>query len=108
MRQATNPQYLMPAMSGCSTGCSIAAYCLVTHSRQTWLPSMSLTVSALHGSARSFCTHRDQGLPVALSQYAPGKEVWIDGRLWTSGAIFSPMPDESGERLGTPASLLRM
>lgn len=35
-----------------------------------------------------------QGLPVALSQYAPGKEVWIDGRLWTSGAIFSPMPDE--------------
>ena len=36
----------------------------------------------------------DQGLPVALSQYAPGKEVWIDGRLWTSGAIFSPMPDD--------------
>ena len=35
-----------------------------------------------------------QGLPVALSQYAPGKEVWIDGRLWTSGAIFSPMPDD--------------
>ena len=34
----------------------------------------------------------DQGLPVALSQYAPGKEVWIDGKLWTSGAIFSPMP----------------
>ena len=34
----------------------------------------------------------DQGLPIALSQYAPGKEVWIDGKLWTSGAIFSPMP----------------
>ena len=35
-----------------------------------------------------------QGLPIALSQYAPGKEVWIDGRLWTSGAIFSPMPGD--------------
>ena len=32
-----------------------------------------------------------QGLPVALSQYAPGKEVWIDGKLWTSGAIYSPV-----------------
>jgi ATP-dependent helicase YprA (DUF1998 family) len=32
-----------------------------------------------------------QGLPAALSQYAPGKEVWIGNRLWTSGAIYSPM-----------------
>lgn len=32
-----------------------------------------------------------QGLPVALSQYAPGKEVWIGGKLWTSGAIYSPI-----------------
>ena len=32
-----------------------------------------------------------QGLPVALSQYAPGKEVWIDNKLWTSGAVYSPM-----------------
>lgn len=32
-----------------------------------------------------------QGLPIALSQYAPGKEVWIDGKLWTSGALYSPM-----------------
>lgn len=32
-----------------------------------------------------------QGLPIALSQYAPGKEVWIDSKLWTSGAIYSPM-----------------
>lgn len=35
-----------------------------------------------------------QGLPVALSQYAPGKEVWIDGKLWTSAAIYSPMRDD--------------
>ncbi len=33
----------------------------------------------------------DQGLPVALTQYAPGKEVWIDGKLWKSGALYSPM-----------------
>lgn len=32
-----------------------------------------------------------QGLPVALSQYAPGKQVWVDGKLWVSGAIYSPM-----------------
>lgn len=32
-----------------------------------------------------------QGLPVALSEYAPGKEVWIGNKLWTSGAIYSPM-----------------
>jgi ATP-dependent helicase YprA (DUF1998 family) len=32
-----------------------------------------------------------QGLPIALSQYAPGKIVWIDNKEWTSGAIYSPM-----------------
>ena len=35
-----------------------------------------------------------QGLPIALSQYAPGKEVWIDGKLWRSGALYSPMPSD--------------
>lgn len=35
-----------------------------------------------------------QGLPVALKQYAPGKEVWIDGKLWTSGALYSPIPSD--------------
>jgi ATP-dependent helicase YprA (DUF1998 family) len=32
-----------------------------------------------------------QGLDVALSQYAPGKVVWIDNKEWTSGAIYAPM-----------------
>src|SRR5262245_61190248 len=35
-----------------------------------------------------------QGLPVALSQYAPGKVVWIDNKEWTSGAIYSPFRGE--------------
>lgn len=35
-----------------------------------------------------------QGLPIALSQYAPGKEVWIGSKLWTSGAIYSPMKND--------------
>ena len=35
-----------------------------------------------------------QGLSIALTQYAPGKEVWIDGKLWTSGALYSPMSDD--------------
>lgn len=32
-----------------------------------------------------------QGLAVALSQYAPGKVVWIDNKEWTSDAIYAPM-----------------
>jgi ATP-dependent helicase YprA (DUF1998 family) len=35
-----------------------------------------------------------QGLTVALSQYAPGKVVWVDKREWTSGALYSPMRKE--------------
>lgn len=35
-----------------------------------------------------------QGLATALSQYAPGKEIWIDNKVWVSGAIYSPMQDE--------------
>ena len=35
-----------------------------------------------------------QGLATALSQYAPGKEVWIDGKLWTSGALYSPFSSD--------------
>lgn len=38
-----------------------------------------------------------QGLPVALTQYAPGKEVWIDGKLWGSGALYSPMEADRHE-----------
>lgn len=37
-----------------------------------------------------------QGLPVALSQYAPGKQVWIAGKCYTSGALFSPMRQNLG------------
>ena len=32
-----------------------------------------------------------QGLSIALSQYAPGKTVWIDNKEWTSGAIYAPI-----------------
>lgn len=35
-----------------------------------------------------------QGLSVALTQYAPGKEVWVSGKRFTSGAIYSPMRDD--------------
>jgi Helicase conserved C-terminal domain len=35
-----------------------------------------------------------QGLPIALTQYAPGKQVWISGKCYTSGAIYSVMPDD--------------
>jgi len=42
----------------------------------------------------SFRFTPSQGLPVALSQYAPGKEVWIGSKLWTSGAVYSPMRND--------------
>ena len=35
-----------------------------------------------------------QGLPVALTQYAPGKQVWISGKCYTSGAIYSVMSED--------------
>jgi ATP-dependent helicase YprA (DUF1998 family) len=35
-----------------------------------------------------------QSLPVALSQYAPGKQVWISGKCYTSGAVYSPMAED--------------
>lgn len=38
-----------------------------------------------------------QGLPIALSQYAPGKQVWISGKCYTSGAIYSVMSDDRFE-----------
>jgi hypothetical protein len=34
-----------------------------------------------------------QGSPIALTQYAPGKEVGILGKCYTSGAIYSVMSD---------------
>lgn len=36
----------------------------------------------------------DQGLTVALSQYAPGKVVWVDKREWTCRALYSPIRKE--------------
>lgn len=35
-----------------------------------------------------------QGLSAALSQYAPAKSVWVDGKLWRSGALYSPVTRE--------------
>ena len=35
-----------------------------------------------------------QGLPIALTQYAPGKQIWISGKCYSSGAVYSVMPDE--------------
>ncbi|MEH0843120.1 DEAD/DEAH box helicase [Micromonospora sp. CPCC 205711] len=41
-----------------------------------------------------FLYEPSQGLPVALSQYAPGKVVWIDNKEWTSGALYAPVRKE--------------
>lgn len=31
-----------------------------------------------------------QGIEKALSQYAPGKSIWVDNQEWYSGALYSP------------------
>ena len=50
-----------------------------------------------------------QGLPIALTQYAPGKQIWISGKCYSSGAIYSMMSDErfeawTGKRLYSECS----
>lgn len=35
-----------------------------------------------------------QGLSIALTEYAPGRQITIDNKEWESGAIFSPMRDD--------------
>ena len=35
-----------------------------------------------------------QGLPIALTQYAPGKQIWISGKCYSSGAIYSVMSSD--------------
>ena len=35
-----------------------------------------------------------QGLSTALTQYAPGKQVWISGKCYTSGAVYSANPND--------------
>ena len=38
-----------------------------------------------------------QGLSTALTQYAPGKQVWISGKCYTSGAVYSVHPGDRYE-----------
>lgn len=45
----------------------------------------------------TFAYTPSQGLGVALSQYAPGKEVWIDKKEYKSRAIYSVDPNERSE-----------
>jgi hypothetical protein len=41
-----------------------------------------------------------QGLNVALSQYAPNKQIWIKGKQYTSKAIYSPYRNERRDAWG--------
>ncbi len=47
-----------------------------------------------HRGIPAFRFTPSQGLAVALSQYAPGKEVWIASKRYVSGAIYSPLKGE--------------
>ena len=41
-----------------------------------------------------------QGLNIALSQYAPNKQIWIKGKQYTSKAIYSPYRNERRDAWG--------
>ena len=41
-----------------------------------------------------------QGLTLALSQYAPNKQLWINGKQYTSKAIYSPYPSDRRDAWG--------
>lgn len=41
-----------------------------------------------------------QGLNVALSQYAPNKQIWIKGKQYTSKAVYSPYRSERRDAWG--------
>ena len=41
-----------------------------------------------------------QGLNIALSQYAPNKQIWIRGKQYTSKAIYSPYRNERRDAWG--------
>ena len=67
------PRYAFPT--------DVAAFYVFDPDKSTWhRPAFRFTPS--------------QGLPVALTQYAPGKEVWIAGKRFSSGAIYSPIKNE--------------
>lgn len=38
-----------------------------------------------------------QGLNIALSQYAPNKQIWIKSKQYTSKAIYSPFSKERSD-----------
>lgn len=75
-------------------GFCIRAFCPVTHS-PPMLPLFH--VFDVQRSTRFRPIMRfapSQGLPIALTQYAPGKQIWISGKSYSSGAIYSSIPDE--------------
>lgn len=47
-----------------------------------------------HRGLPAFHFTPSQGLAIALSQYAPGKEVWIANKQYRSGALYSPLKGE--------------
>ncbi len=86
-RQASNPGKLLDRLLYCGKlpryafPTDVATFHVFDHDRSTrFRPIMRFAPS--------------QGLPIALTQYAPGKQVWISGKCYTSGAIYSVMSDD--------------
>ena len=77
-----------------STDFSIVASCPAMPFLPMLLPSMFLIAIGLRVIVQSCALPPQQGLPVALTQYAPGKQVWISGKCYTSGAIYSVMSED--------------
>jgi ATP-dependent helicase YprA (DUF1998 family) len=66
------PRYAFPT--------DVAAFHIFDKDRSGYFPVFEFTPS--------------QGLATALSQYAPDRDVWVDDRLWKSGAIYTPVKED--------------
>ena len=77
----------------CSTGSSTGCSPSLRVPRPTSPRSTCSTRSTRQCTDPLFSSRRHRASPLR-SQYAPGKEVWIGNKLWTSEAIYSPMRDD--------------
>ena len=91
----------------CLTGCftKVCSAALAAFP-QMLLPSMCSIADKSTDYRPAFKFTPFQGLAVALSQYAPGKEVWIAGKQYRSGADLFPSKKRAVAAWGDRAVLI--
>ncbi len=82
-----------PGSDSCWIGCFIVASFRDTPSRRT-LPRSTCSIELSPRTRPKTLFAPSQGLNIALSQYAPNKQIWIKNKQYTSKAIYSPFEEE--------------